>query len=258
MIPRQRFDGRKDEDAPVLVLANALGTTLEMWEPQMKALTEHFRVLRYDARGHGRSQVPPGPYSMEDLARDLFELLDALRLDVVAFCGLSLGGMVGIWAAAEEPERFDRLALCCTSAYVGPREIWEERAALVRAEGVGAVAESVLERWFTPGFHASHPEVVDRFRRMLLETPREGYAACCDAIRFWDYRPRLSLLCTPALVLAAEDDPSTPPDHSRLLVSRIPDSELVILPGVRHMANVEQPEAFTQTVLEFLLSDIGP
>lgn len=251
MIPYHRFDG--PEDAPVLLLSNSLGTTHAMWDPQLPALTRHFRVLRYDRRGHGRSQVPPGPYSIPELAADVLELLDALALDRVSYCGLSIGGMDAMWNAAHAPERIDRLALCSTSPLMPPRELWDERAATVRANGTEAVAEATTERWFSDDFRAEHPETVARVRAMIVSTPAEGYAACCEAIRDWDFRDRLARIAAPTLVLSAADDPSTPPEHGRSIADGIEGASFVLLPGARHLANVEQPEAFTEALLAHLL-----
>ncbi len=168
--------------APALVLSNSLGTTLELWEPQVAPLAERFRVVRYDRRGHGRSPVAAGATTIDDLGGDLVELLDELALERVSFCGLSLGGVVGMWLAVNAPERVERLALCCTAASFAPRQGWVDRAATVRADGIGAIAEAVLGRWFRPSFQDAHPDVVARFRAMLVSTPAEGYAACCEAL----------------------------------------------------------------------------
>ena len=149
------------KDAPVLVLANSLGTSLNMWDYQVPVLREHFRLLRYDHRGHGGSPVPSGPYGIEDLGRDVLALLNRLKIERVSFCGLSVGGMVGMWLHGEVPERVERLVLCCTSAQFAPSEAWEERAQTVRANGVGAIADAVLERWFIPALRGDHPDTFE-------------------------------------------------------------------------------------------------
>src|ERR1700759_5702935 len=153
-----------------------------MWRPQADVLKPHFCTLRYDIRGHGASEVPPGPYSMDDLGSDLVAFLDRLGIERASLCGLSIGGMISMWVAAHAPERVERLVLCCTSAQLGPREAWIERAATVREQGVGAIADAVLERWFTAGFAASRPDVIERMRGILSASPPEGYAGCCEAI----------------------------------------------------------------------------
>jgi 3-oxoadipate enol-lactonase len=239
-----RFDG--DEAAPVLVLANSLAATLEMWDAQVPALTERFRTLRYDHPGHGYSGADEID-GIESLARGVLQLLDDLELERVSFCGLSIGGAVGMRLALDAPTRFERLVLACTSARFGPPEFWQQRADLVRAEGVAAVADVVLERWFTPAF----PDV-QRFREMFLATDDETYAQCCEAIRDWDARDALHVVRSPTLVISAADDPSTPPEHQALIAEAIPGARLETIPGARHLANVEFPEPFNRAVLSFL------
>jgi 3-oxoadipate enol-lactonase len=245
-----RFDG--PEDAPVLVLSNSLGTTLELWESQLGALTRRFRVLRYDLRGHGASPVPPGPYTVDDLGGDVVELLDRLGLERVSFCGLSIGGVTGMWLGANAPERFDRLVLACTAPRIGTVETWTERAANVRAHGTESLADAVMERWFTPAFAAEQPETVARFRAMIAATPDEGYAGCCDALRDFDFRTELGRVAPPTLVISGELDPATPPEDGALLAGGIPDARLTVIPGVSHLANVARPDEFNDAVLSHL------
>ncbi len=203
-----RFEG--PEDAPVLVLSNSLGAGLEMWDDQAAALAEHFRLLRYDARGHGRSPVPEPPYAIADFGRDVLAMLDAQGIERVSFCGLSMGGMTGMWLAVNAPERIDRLALCCTSAHMPPADVWDDRAATVRADGMEAVVDATIERWFTPAAHEERPEAVARTRQGVLDTPPEGYAACCEAIRDMDLRAEIPGIKAPTLVIAADEDPRRP------------------------------------------------
>jgi 3-oxoadipate enol-lactonase len=240
------------EAAPVLVLSSSLGTTLGMWDEQAAALGARFRLLRYDHRGHGGSPVPPGPYTIEDLGRDVLALLDRLEIERCSFCGLSLGGMVGMWLASEAPERVERLVLCCTSAALGPPEMWAKRAAAVRAGGMEAVAEAVLERWFTPAFRAERRETIEWAAKMLRNTPPEGYAGCCEAIREMDLRDRLGGIRAPTLVIAGAEDPATPVEHAERIHAAIPDARLAVIPQAAHLANVEQPEAVTREILEHL------
>ena len=230
------------EDAPVLVLSNSLGTTLAMWDQQAPALSERFRLLRYDHRGHGGSPVPPGPYKIEDLGRDVLVLLDRLEVERFSFCGLSIGGMVGMWIAAEAPERVERLVLCCTSARFPP-DTFDSRARTVRADGVSAIADAVVERWFTPAFREGSPEVVERARRMLLDTPAEGYASCCEAVRDADLSGRLGTISAPTLVIAGADDPAAPPDQAELIRDSIPNASVKVIPDAAHLAIIEKPEA---------------
>ena len=240
---RHRLDG--PDDAPVLVLANSLGTTLELWDANVASWTDRLRVLRYDLRGHGGSDVPSGPYTVEELGHDVLDLLDRLELERVSYCGLSLGGATGLWLAANAPERIDRLVVACSSARFGEPEPWLERAELVRAKGVAAVADTVVARWFTPHMR---PEVVAAFRAMLVATPAEGYAACCEAVAGWDFRDRLGEISTETLVIAASDDPATPPEHGELIRDGVPSARLVVLDDAAHLANVEQPDAFAALV----------
>lgn len=242
-----RFDG--PEGAPVLLLSNSLGTNMDMWAPQLPAFTEHFRVLRYDSRGHGRSDVPAGGYSIDRLGRDVIELLDTLGLGQVAFCGLSKGGMVGQWLGYRAPERLSALVLCNTSAYMGPPSSWDERIRTVRDKGMTALTEAVLARWFTPEFQAAAPAAVEAVRAMLHATDPAGYAGCCAAIRDMDLRPTAPLIRVPATVIGGERDPATPLAHAEFLAAGIPGAVLATIDAA-HLSNIEQPGRFTALVLE--------
>ena len=245
-----RFDGA--EGAPVLVLSASLGTTLEMWDPQVPAFAARFRVLRYDTRGHGASDAPPGAYSMDRLGRDVVELLDALGLDRVHFCGLSLGGMTGQCLGVRAPDRIDRLVLANTAAHVGPPSGWQQRIDTVTRDGMEPIAALLVERWFTPDFRARCPDEVERIRSMLLAAEPAGYAGCCAAIRDMDLRPTAPLIARPALVIAGSRDPATPIDRARELAASLEvESRLVELDSA-HLSNVEQADAFTRAVLDFL------
>jgi 3-oxoadipate enol-lactonase len=229
--------------APVLMLGNSLGTTLSMWDGVAAALGQRFRLLRFDHRGHGGSPVPPGPYAISDLGRDALALLDVLGLERVGYCGLSLGGMVGMWLAAHAPERIDRLALCCTSAWLPPAEGWRERAARVRAGGTVAVADMVLARWFSAEWAAGHRAEVQRARAMLLSIPSEGYAGCCEAIASMDLRGDLPSIAAETLVVAGGNDVATPATHAATIAAAVPGSRLAVLPRPAHLAAVEEPDA---------------
>jgi 3-oxoadipate enol-lactonase len=243
------------EAAPVLLLSNSLGTALDMWDDQMPALAEHFRVVRYDQRGHGRSPAPPGPYSIEELAGDALALLDRFELERVSFCGASMGGMTGVWLAINAPERVDRLGLCCTSAHIPPRERWLERAAMVRGrKGMESVVDASLERWFTPAFRGRQPETVERLERGLREIDPEGYAGCCEALAEADLRAQLATIRAPTLVITGEDDLSTPPDHGRLIAEQVENGRCLMLSPARHLANVEQSEEVTRALLDHLIA----
>jgi 3-oxoadipate enol-lactonase len=241
------------DDAPVLVLSNSLGSTTAMWDPQVPVLAERLRVVRYDHRGHGGSPVPPGPYDLADLGADALALLDRLGVARVHWCGLSLGGMVGMWLAINAPERIDRLVLCCTSARLGPPSMWAERAATVRAEGVEAIADAGIGRWLTPGFIEREPAVAADVRAMLAATPAEGYAACCAAIEHMDLLDELGAVRAPTLVIAGTQDPATPPEHAERIVARIPGARLELVDAA-HLATIEQPAAMTELIAGHLLT----
>jgi 3-oxoadipate enol-lactonase len=246
------FELEGPEGGPVVVFIGSLGTDITMWEPQSNRLRQHFRTLRYEIRGHGRSDVPPGPYSIDDLGSDLLALLDRLGLERVSLCGLSIGGMISMWTAAHAPERVERLMLCCTSPRLGPPESWHERAATVRASGVEAVADAVLSRWFTPAFREAQPEVIERMRSRLVATPPEGYAGCCEAIAAMDLTGDLRSIRAPTLVLAGEQDPATPPEHGRRIAELIPGARFETVSNAAHLASVERPGFTTMTTLRFL------
>jgi 3-oxoadipate enol-lactonase/4-carboxymuconolactone decarboxylase len=239
-----------DPAAPVVLLLGSLGSTLEMWDPQVPALAERFRVVRADARGHGRSPVPPGPYALDDLVDDAVALLDRLGVARAHVVGLSLGGMTALRLAAREPARVDRLALLCTSALLGPASGWTERAATVRAGGTQAVAEAVVDRWVT--LAGRSPELVLQLREMVSATPSEGYAACCEAIGAMDLRADLGRVRAPTLALAGAEDPSTPPEHLEAIAAGIGGARLLVVPGAAHLANVEQAEAVNAALLTHL------
>jgi 3-oxoadipate enol-lactonase len=240
------------EDAPVLVMANSLGTTLRMWDDQAPELRERFRLLRYDHRGHGGSPVPPGPYEIEDLGRDALALFDRLGIERFSFCGLSIGGMVGMWLASEVPERVERLVLCCTSALLGPKELWDERISIATEQGMDALVDAVMVRWFTPDFFSSNPETVEKAARMLRETNPEGYAGCCAAIRDMDLRDRLSSITAPTLIIAASEDPATPPGHGELIRDSIRGAGFEVVPDASHLANIERSGVVTRAILDHL------
>ncbi|HEY6798473.1 MAG TPA: 3-oxoadipate enol-lactonase [Kineosporiaceae bacterium] len=245
-----RVDGPRD--APVLVLGSSVGTDLRMWEPQLPALARHFRVVRYDHRGHGASEVPAGPYSIADLAGDVLALLDHLGVPRAHLGGLSLGGMVAMWLAAHAPARVDRVAVFCTSAHLPPAQGWLDRAAAVRAGGTAAVADAVTARWFTAAFAGAHPDVLAAHRAMLVSQPADGYAACCEAIAGMDLRGALPGVRAPTLVVAARDDPATPEPHARVIAERIGAAARVELVDGAHLATVESPQACTELIVKHL------
>lgn len=244
-----RFDG--PEDGPVLLLSNSLGTTMEMWDPQMAAFTARFRVLRYDSRGHGQSDSPAGGYSMDRLGRDAVQLLDAVGVAQTDFCGLSKGGMIGQWLGVRAPERIRKLILANTSAYMGPPSGWQSRISGVLAEGMTPLAEASIGRWFTPEFPSQAPRAIAPIRVMLLACDRQGYAGCCAAIRDMDMRAMAPLIRPPVLVIAGTQDPSTSVADGRWLADTVRDGRMVEL-AAAHLSNVERPDDFAQVVLAFL------
>lgn len=237
-------------DAPVLVLGSSLGTTVEMWRPQVDALAESFRVIRYDHLGHGRSALPSEPCTVATLGEAVLRLLDDLGVQTVSYAGLSLGGMVGMWLGSHAPHRLDRLALLCTSALLGPAQGWLDRAAAVRAGGTVAVAGPVVARWFTTGFAAAHPQVVAEYTAMLTGIPAAGYAACCEAIAAMDLRADLPRIKAPTLVIAGAEDCATPVGHAEAIAEGVPYARLRMVRDAAHLANVEQPERVTRLLLD--------
>ena len=250
------------EDAEVVVLGHSLASSLVMWQPQMEELNRHHRVLCYDTRGHGGTDAPVPPYTLEQLGEDAVALLDALGIDTVHWVGLSMGGMIGQCIALNHPGRFKSLSLCDTAAVI-PAEadpVWQERIDLVRREGMAPSVQSTLERWFTPPYLGLNPPVVDVIRRLISATPVDGYIGCSEAIRHLDYLDRLSEIKVPTLIMVGEDDPGTPVEASRVMHDRIPNSTLTVLPSAAHLSNIEQTERFNHALMKFLaaVSKNGP
>jgi 3-oxoadipate enol-lactonase len=234
-------------DGPVVLLSNSLGSTYGMWDAQVAALEERFRVVRYDTRGHGGSPVPDGPYTIDDLADDLVALLDQLGVRRAHLIGLSLGGMTAMRVAARNTERVDRLA-----RQLPPASGWTDRAATVRAGGSVAVAKTVVERWFTPEHLVTHPDVREAHEAMVAATPAEGYAGCCEAIAALDLRGDLASITAPTLAIAGADDPATPADKLEGIAAGLPDARLLVIPRAAHLANAERPDIITPVLVEHL------
>ncbi|WP_199614813.1 alpha/beta fold hydrolase [Paenibacillus alkalitolerans] len=248
-----RFDG--PESAPVLVIANSIATTMNMWDGQIAELSKHFRVLRYDYRGHGASDAPGGAYSMDRMGRDVIELLDAHNINRVHFLGLSLGGVVGQWLGIHTPERIERLILANTSSYLGPAGQWDSLIASVRqAENLSGFADMFIGNWFPSQMREAESALVSSFRNMVLSTHPHGLAGAFAAIRDFDMRRTAALISSPTLVIGGQYDTVTLPSHSELIAATVPGSKLVILPTV-HLPNIERPADFLGTVLDFLLSN---
>lgn len=248
-----RFNVRIDgpAGAPVLLLSNSLGASLEMWAPQCPALTRTHRVLRYDARGHGLTTVTPGPYTIEQLARDALAILDALAIPRAHFCGLSMGGMVGMWLAINAADRVERLVLCNTAPQIGTADLYNARIAAVNKDGIASVTDAILERWLTAKFREREPATLAWMRAMLLATPDAGYAAACAAVRDSDQWQAIGAIARPTLVIAGTHDLSTPPALGRRMVQSIAGAQYVELDAA-HISNVEAADDFTAALTEFL------
>ena len=248
------LSGKKD--ASVVILSHSLGSSLVMWDLQMDVLKPHFQVLRYDIRGHGRSEAPARPYTLELLGEDAIGLLDALGIDRVHWIGLSMGGMIGQSIALNHRNRLKSLGLCDTAAVIAAevQPIWQERIDAARKKGMESQVEATMERWFTPSFHSANSPKEALIRNQFLATPLQGYLGCMEAIRKLNYLVRLTEIKIPTLIMVGEDDPGAPVAASEAMHKRIPNSRLVVIPSARHLSNVEQPEAFNAALLAFLKS----
>ena len=248
-----RIDLQGPADAPVLMLSNSLGTTLEMWDAQAAALRSEFRVLRYDTRGHGASVCSSGPYSVEQLGRDVLAILDALQVQQAHFCGISMGGLTGLWLGVNAGQRLRSLTVANSAAKIGVESAWLERAAQVRANGAAgmlALAESSPGRWFTPGFAAAQPAVVQRAQSWIAGIAPEGYASCCEALAHEDLRTAIAGIATPTLLVAGAQDPVTTVADAQAMQAAIAGSQLAELQA-SHLSNLEAPEAFEQALAGF-------
>ena len=248
---RLGYDIGGNPDGPVLLFSNSLGTTHALWQPQLDALSSSFRIIRYDTRGHGESNATTGPYTIDSLGLDAVAILDAAGASRAHVCGLSLGGLTAMWLGVHRPERVHSLILSSTAARIGNTMMWEERIAQVRASGVASLADAAMARWFTAGFRSSHPDVVALYHRALADTPAEGYAGCCAAIRDADLRDQITAIDVPALVIAGHHDPVTPPADAEDIRSRIRGARVSLLDAA-HIANVERAEAFNDLVSGFI------
>jgi 3-oxoadipate enol-lactonase len=244
------------DGAPVVMLSHSLASSMLMWSPQLGALEPHFRILRYDMRGHGGSEAPEGAYTLEMLAEDAVGLLDALGIDAVHFVGLSIGGMIGQALALNHASRLKRLVLCDTSAIM-PNEakpILQQRIAAARQNGMAEQVDGTLERWFTPEYLKANPPEVEMIRQQIQSTSLAGYIGCSEALRGLNYLERLPEITLSTLVIVGEEDPGTPVAAAEAIHERIAGSKLVILPSARHLCNIEQAEAFNKVLMKFLRS----
>jgi 3-oxoadipate enol-lactonase len=239
------------EGAPALMLSNSLGTDLHMWDDQANEWAKHFRLIRYDRRGHGRSGTSKGPYSFDLFGRDILTILDALKIAKTHWCGLSMGGMDGQWLGANAPERVNKLILSNTNFYYPDKGPWVDRIKLVREKGLDSFVEANMQRWFTKGFIERAPQVIERMKKMFLATNRDGYAACVEAVRDMDFRASNPRIANPVLVIVGAKDSATPPAAGEAIQTQIAGAKLVSLDAA-HISNVEQPQQYTEIVLNFL------
>jgi 3-oxoadipate enol-lactonase len=240
--------------APVLVLGNSLGTSTEVWDRQVPVLSENFTLVRYELPGHGGSGARPGPYTIAELGAGVLALLDTLGVKRAGYCGISLGGMIGMWLAANAPSRIAALGLVCTAAHLPPAGDWRERAGQVRSAGMASISAAVISRWFTPAYAALAPAVVAGFRAGLERTDPDGYAGCCEAIADMDLRPDLPAITAPTLVIAGADDPATPPEYGAAIASQIEGARLEVIPGAAHLAAVSAPDPVSAALSDHLLT----
>jgi len=247
-----RFDG--PAGAPVLTMSHSLSADHSMWDPQLPALTDAYRVLRFDTRGHGASAVPAGEYTLGQLADDVIGLWDALGIENTHYCGLSMGGMIGQTLALKAPERLKSLVLCDTASAYPPeaQAMWAERIKAAQANGLAAGVDATIDRWFSPGFVERAPDVIEGVRRMIAATPVDGYCGCGAAISRLNLTHRLGEIATPTLVICGEDDPGTPLAMSEVIRDGIPGANLVVLPVARHLSNIEDVAGFNAALRTFL------
>jgi 3-oxoadipate enol-lactonase len=245
------YEWNGPEAAPVLVFCHSLGANYRMWDAQLEAFSKHFRILRYDTRGHGESGVPHGPYNVAQLARDVIQLLDVVGVRRVSFCGISMGGTTGMYLAANYPERFHKIALCNTAAKIGNADFWNTRIETIRKGGIKSVSDGLMERWFTFDFRSSHPEEVAEVKEVLDNTDPEGYIANCAAVRDADLHDSLAKIKTPTLVVAGLHDTGATPADARVIANGIHGAHVVDL-NAAHISNIEARDAFNREVLSFL------
>ena len=247
------YEASGDAHGPVVVMSHSLSATHAMWDPQMDVLKD-YRIIRYDTRGHGESDAPAMDYSLEMLADDLFGLMDALEIDQAHYIGLSMGGMIGQTAALKDQSRFLSLSLCDTSSRVPPemRGTWDDRIVSARADGMEAMLDSIMARWFSAEYMENEPEECDKVRDMIRNTKVSGFCGCCRAIRDLDLTDRLSAITVPTQMIVGEDDPGTPVAAHEVMHEKIEGSELVVIPKALHFSNVEQKDAFNDAYMGFL------
>jgi 3-oxoadipate enol-lactonase len=238
-------------DGPVLLFSNSLSSNLSMWDPQVEALKHDYRIIRYDSRGHGKSVAEPGAYSIAQLGADALAILDALKIEKAHFCGLSKGGMVGQWLLTHHRDRIGKAILANTASLMGPPDLWNGRIRNVSKNGMAAIVDATIDRWFTKSFVEASPKVIVDVKKMITATPAQGYCGCCAAIRDMDQRESIRGITNLVLLISGNQDPATTPDMMRLMLQNIPLSTWVSL-NASHISNLEQPAAFTQAMKDFL------
>jgi 3-oxoadipate enol-lactonase len=249
-----RVDGGERADAPWLVLSNSLAADHTMWEPQIALLTSRYRVLRYDTRGHGRSDAPQGPYSLPMLAHDVVGLLDHYGIDKATFMGLSLGGMTGLGLAIDHADRLEKL-VCCDARADAPEPFvksWDDRLAVIEREGLRGILNGTLERWLVPAFRAAQPDAVANVERMILATSPVGYRGCAEALKRLDYLKDLPRIALPTLFVVGAEDLAAPADVMRRMAEAVPGAKLVIIPDAAHLPNLGNAAVFNEAIAGFL------
>ncbi|MEE2998787.1 MAG: 3-oxoadipate enol-lactonase [Pseudomonadota bacterium] len=246
-----RWDGQ--ENHPVLILSNSLTTNFNLWNDQVASFTKHFRVLRYDNRGHGGSSSPPGEYSIDDIGSDILALMDYLEVERASLCGISLGGMVGMWLGINAGPRMDKLVICNTSSDLSPPDPWQDRIDKVMSHGMEAIITGALERFLSESFRKNVSPKIDLIKSMIRSCDVLGYSGCCAAVRDMNLTSELPRIKNPTLIVAGELDPSTPVAHSELIKQNVVGSSMVVIDGVAHLSNIEEPVEFNKAVLNFLL-----
>ena len=240
-----------DASQPAIIFSNSLGTQLNMWQPQISFFEKKFYVICYDTRGHGASSAPQGPYSIEQLGTDVVHLLDHLNIEKASFCGISMGGLTGQWLAIHHPERFNHVIVCNTAAKIGQEQAWNDRAQLVREQGLKPIAETAASRWFTEPFIRSNTAIVESLSNDLGAGSPEGYASCCEALAKADVREQLKNITIPTLVVAGQKDPVTTVADAQYIINHVRSSSLFEI-NASHISNIEQPKAFNQAIFSFL------
>ena len=248
-----RIDGPQEKDTPWLVFCNSLGTDLHMWDAQVAEMSQHFRVLRYDRRGHGRSSAPPPPYQLSDLGNDLLALLDALDIERTHFCGLSIGGLVGQWLGVNAGDRLNKIVVCSTSSKIGTAESWTTRIGEVREKGLASLTSATAERWFTSAFQEAEPLLVGSILKGFEETSIDGYVGCCAALATGDLRNEVKRIANPLLSISGDDDPVCPPSDLKSIALGVQRGKHLSLPG-RHIVNIQSSKAFNAAICDFFRS----